>query len=141
MSESTTTALEQLEARVRISELIARYSHAIDRGEREDFAALWHPDVTYTTAGTTYHGVQETLSVAEGLWDSGGQSWHLPANTVIEFTSESTATATSTIAAIATGAGDTAQYYLGSYLDTFERRDGVWLFSSRVVEINRVGTA
>jgi len=135
MSLTVEQRLDRLESRHEIDALVAGYCEGVDRKDLAKFSSLWHPDADYLIGAGRgdFHGIAEITTfpdVAARAW-TGTQHW--TTNHVVTFADDDHATGRSDCIAI----GSTHQgghcWINATYVDAYERRDGVWKFARRQV--------
>jgi ketosteroid isomerase-like protein len=110
-----------------IRDLMARYNHAIDGGEAEEWAALFTADALFDT-GQRFSGTDELLAFAQGVASSGRRTRHVVANAVIEVDGDRATCQ----AYLLLYAGSPPQLALtGAYEDELVRVGGSWRYSRR----------
>jgi hypothetical protein len=119
-------------SRLAISDLIMAQARATDRRDAELLASVWHDGATVDVG--FYNGPAEGYTdVLFKISATLKRMYHSVANQIIEVRGAS-AVAESYVIAFGTapgGTGDNDQLMGGRYLDRFERRDGVWKYTSR----------
>ncbi|MCJ2178280.1 nuclear transport factor 2 family protein [Novosphingobium album (ex Hu et al. 2023)] len=138
MSAVLEARLDRLEAQAAIADLVHEYARAVRRDEQEKVAALFvpggtfevrsgHPDKPEFTVRGRFESPQALVAFL--LSQKGGpHPVPLIHNLMVEVEGER-ATANSMMAAPIYG---TDKEVFGEYHDSFERREGTWLFSARV---------
>lgn len=136
---------EQLIARAEIYDVLLRYMRGVDRRDMSLVRSAFHPGATQTNP---YLAPGEAGTV-EGLIDLMSanalripMSMHLLGNIVYEFASEELAIVESYLIAYQVHRPDDGGQGFretGSrYLDRFEKRDGEWKISKRILPLNFV---
>lgn len=113
-----------------IREVMARYCHALDRGRFNDVAALFAEDGEWTTDYDSAKGrdaIEAMLTRNVPRKGEGPQRKHYIANIIIKLAG-SNADAVSDYLIIRESETGLIPVMGGTYFDTFEKRDGVWLF-------------
>jgi hypothetical protein len=118
--------------RIEISELIARYCHAIDRGRWEEFRALFTDDCRLDLSQVMglYEGAEGIARFCDTMRALPIVMRHLTTNVVVRGEGDA-ARAETYVLAITGPEGGPASQTTGFYDDEFVRRDGRWLFRSR----------
>jgi hypothetical protein len=134
--ETYQATLEDLLAREAIRDCIYRYSHGIDRRDRETLRLCYWPDATddhVSFSGNAYEFIDVIMPFLEGL----KASTHSMSNILIRVDGDTARVETYWHVfhreAGADGAADYDYIAGGRYLDTFERRDGEWRVLTRVL--------
>ena len=134
--EQLIARLDALESRAAIDALIASYAHAFDRMDRVLLQSIWHADSTLDLPGFgNASNRDEILLMAENSWRQMPHMHHWMTNPLIQIDGDS---ASGSVAA------DCVFYDIekgpvqvsGLYHDTFERRSGLWAFTSRHFELH-----
>lgn len=125
--------LGELEARLALSEVIARYAHAVDDRDIETVLRLFTPDGRYVHHGDFVAAGRDELErfYRERLSEYG-PTFHYPHSQIVEFTSPSAATGIVSAHAELSIEG---RCVLGGirYDDRYAREGGVWRIQERVV--------
>ena len=141
MSERLEARLDRLEAQAAIADLINAYARAVRRDEPEQVGALFvpegtfevragHPDKAEYTVRSRYETPEALVEFLVGQ-KGGPHPIPLLHNLMIEVDGDR-ATANAMMAAPIYG---TDKEVFGEYNDSFERRDGRWLFSGRIYTV------
>ena len=117
-----------VEDRLAIQELIARYNHAIDGGDADDWAATFAPDGTFESRGEVHAGTEQLATFARGFQQRLPGARHWNNNLVIDGDGDQ---ATTTCYLQLWREGQLASE--GRYVDTLRKIDGQWRFASRKV--------
>ncbi|MFC0206133.1 nuclear transport factor 2 family protein [Novosphingobium soli] len=141
MSEALAARLDRIEARTAIADLVHGYARAVRSEAYEAIAALFVPEGTFEVRSGRPDGADSTLRqrfdspaalVAFLLQGKGGpHPVPLIHNLMVTVDGE-TAQAEALMTATITGTDRTVA---GAYQDSFERRDGRWLFRARVYTV------
>ena len=130
--------VQRLVDRTEIEEVLNRYCRGVDRCDVVELAAVYHHD------GTDDHGTFVGLGQDFAAWACSGATsyWaasnHTVHNVIVDWLDDDRAEVESYVLAFNRradrGEGDPAQIevFAGRYLDTFERRDGVWRIAHRL---------
>ncbi len=125
--------------RLAIQEVLAVHSRGVDRADEAILKTAYWPDAT-VAYGAFNGSAHEFCAILPGAIRGYARTQHTLSNTCIEFRAhralvETYVTAYHYQAADqSTGQGaDREMTYLGRYLDTMERRDGVWKILHRQV--------
>ncbi|HEU0196509.1 MAG TPA: nuclear transport factor 2 family protein [Nevskiaceae bacterium] len=137
-------AVERLQAHIDISNLLARYTYAIDGGDFAAQAALFEHAVV-VAGGRERRGAAAFRAMEESfvrIYEDGTpRTKHLLSNLVIDVAPSGT-TGQSRCYVVVLQATDQLPLQpicAGRYEDQFERVDDVWRFSRREMHINLVG--
>ena len=128
--ESIEETIDRLAAEAEIRRVLARYSHAADRGDSELLKTVYHAD------GVDEHGshfVGRGWDFAEWTRSNRGRfevGMHHLTSTLIEIHGDSAA-AESTMFGLVKAATGEVSWSSGRYLDRLERRDGEWRVAYR----------
>ena len=122
------------EDKLAIEERIAIYNQAIDQGRFADFLACWCEDGVFDGLGGPYVGKAAIRKFTDG-YDA---QYRLRLNGLKHFTVNilsrvegDTATSSSHLQLVTTGAKGAHILFTGRYEDELRRVDGQWLFSRR----------
>jgi ketosteroid isomerase-like protein len=129
--------LDQLESQLEIERLISGYGIAIDRRDRSLLASLWHDDAVLDLGKPIGRltGINEILAAAERMWAELDWVHHWQATPRIDPDGDQAGGIVLLDCMVGPSEGDPAQV-AGTYFDAYERRDGVWRFSSRRYELS-----
>lgn len=118
-----------------VTRAIAAYAHALDGGRPEDVAATFVPDgVSEITGFGTFEG-RDAIRDGYASFVPTAPQLHLVANSVISSTTESSATAVSSLAFFALGESGWALQMTGRYDDELRLEGGEWLFARRLTTL------
>jgi ketosteroid isomerase-like protein len=123
------------EDRLEIAELVARYNHAVDRGDGAAFAATFTDDGVLDAAGRLIEGGQALAAFAEGVPTAFRVPRHVASNLVIDGDGS---TGQATLAAYVQMyglVGDPPRQEIlasGTYDDRLAKVAGHWRFVRRV---------
>lgn len=129
--------VDELESRAAIGALVAGYCEGVDRKDSDRFQGLWHHDAAYLIPGGRgdFHGaegIRESQAVIAKAWK---QTYHWTTNHTVEFQDPDRATGRSDCFAMCQHHdGEKVSLVGATYLDKYERRDGVWKFAERYVQ-------
>jgi len=132
---STTTRLS-VEDRLDIIELTARYSYHIDRYELEPLLELWTEDAVFDERplGLYYAvGIDKIREFFEHDYKVSSAHVHYMTNHILEAVSETEARGTCCGLVQADLHNGAVIHATVNYTDEYVKRDGRWLFKSRVV--------
>lgn len=123
-----------------IRELLARYCRGIDRGDKALVASVYHDDA-YDDHGTFKGSPRDFAEVVVDRMDEVGLvGQHNVTNVIVELDGDTARGESYFVTWNPEADPDTGaprlMLVLGRYLDTFERRDGVWKISRRQVVID-----
>ena len=112
-----------------IQELIMAYARGVDRADKGLLASIFHDDAVVVSGVVNGSGAQFANDICDYVQANLERCFHSVANIWIEVkgdraVGESYVIATSTVDNKETLTG-------GRYIDSYERRDGVWKISSR----------
>jgi SnoaL-like domain len=128
--------IDELESRIAISALVAGYCEGVDRQDSDRFEGLWHEDAAYLIPGGRGDfygaaGIRESQVVIGKAWK---QTYHWTTNSTVEFQTPDRATGRSDAFAMCQHKDGEKVSFVGcTYLDKYERRDGIWKFAERYV--------
>jgi uncharacterized protein (TIGR02246 family) len=110
---------------VAIKQLVARYCHALDRGDGEGWASAFTEDGRFETVGRFAHEGRAAIAKALGS-RTPYRSRHFPCNLLIEVDGD-TATMRAYLKVLSGGRISVT----GQYEDRLRKVDGQWLFVER----------
>ncbi|MFW6092877.1 MAG: nuclear transport factor 2 family protein [Pseudomonadota bacterium] len=126
--------LEEMADRLAIQEVLAKHSRGVDRADAATLESTYWPDGTVAYGG--FNGsASEFCAMLPDAIRAWARTQHTLSNTCIEFRGARALVETYVTAYHyqAGDGGDTEMTYLGRYLDTMERRHGVWKILHRQV--------
>ena len=115
-----------------ITQLYARYNHAIDSGNGAGWAATFTPDGTFSSASGTFAGTDQLSAFATGFAQRI-KARHWTNNLVID-PAENGATGSCYLILYALQEGKPNIFTTGIYKDQLVKTDGGWKFASRTVD-------
>jgi 3-phenylpropionate/cinnamic acid dioxygenase small subunit len=126
-----------------INALMCEYCDSVDRGDLDGFSALF-AEGAWGIAGDLAEGAGAVRAVLDNviLYDGKPNTRHLMSNQRISIDdSGDRATAVSCITVMQCVPGDFSlqAIFVGTYHDTFHRRDGQWRFTKREIVPDLVG--
>lgn len=123
--------MDELLARLRISELYARYNWAVDHTEPEAFALTFTEDGAFIGTIGTYEGRDQLEAFAriQDLKRRGLQHWNT--NIVLSFVDENTVHGKAYMLALYQGERAPVVERAGFYSDVITREGGDWVFKTR----------
>ena len=125
-----------------IREVMARYCHALDACNFAEVASLFAEDGEWTTTYGSARGraqIEALLASVVPRPGEGPQRKHYITNIIIKFGDEGRANVRSDYLIIREAEGGLIPVMGGTYLDTFVKRDGAWLFARKELVHNIVG--
>jgi ketosteroid isomerase-like protein len=128
--------LDQLQSRTAINDLVAGYCEGTDRRDLAKFLTLWHDDADYLIPGGRgdFHGIDGIRQSQEVIAKAWKQTFHWTTNHTVVFETPDRATGRSDCFAMCQHVDGEKVSTVGcTYLDKYERRDGVWKFAERYV--------
>lgn len=126
-------ALQALLDKQEITEVLMRYSRAVDRGDVELLRACYHADATEDHGGVFTGPAAEYIARIAPILPKAGVLTHAVSNVLIELDSDH-ARVEAYITTFARMKKDGEKFdtlTLARTLDRFERRDGVWRIAAR----------
>jgi uncharacterized protein (TIGR02246 family) len=135
-------AIQELQDRAEIEELVARYVTSLDTLDADTYANLFTEDAIYDVTGTVYEGRAAIRKIVTDLRESQARSrangvtpaalYHVMSNTSIELVSATEARHTSYAQTVrAAEGGEFIVGFMGRYEDVIVKRDGRWQIQSR----------
>lgn len=122
------------EDKFEITELAARYNHAIDTADGEAWAATFTADGVFAPPGNTVTGTEALAEYARAGADPRKRHW--TNNLVIDGDGDE-ATLRCYLHLMLVGAPGIETRVTGRYSDQLRRVDGRWRFARRELEIDR----
>lgn len=142
----TTTALsleqrvDVLESRNAIIELCASYNRGVDSYDEDLWMSVWHEDAKYNIGDTfgNHEGPAQIKQILHTLRDYFHEMHHYATNIVVTVDPDDPDRASALVDAdvTATDKAGRAMMLAASYVDRFERRDGLWGFTVRDVTLH-----
>ena len=136
MSQSVEERLDHLESRFAMLDLVSDYCVGFDKRDWDRFLAIWWEDCVWEIGPPfgNFEGHEGiTRAVKEILWPAWRQSTHFTTNLRVTFDGQDAADGICDVDCIGTTADGQAQTVAATYIDRFERRDGVWKIAKRGV--------
>ena len=126
-------AVQELLDKQALRELTARYSRAADRGDAELMASVFHPDASYDQGGgEPMTGETIGAQIIAGLRAMMRSSFHQVGGQLVEIRGDTAVGETYTSGQHVLADGQRLRTQT-RYLDRFERRDGEWRISNRLI--------
>ena len=131
--------IDRLESRFAMHDLVSDYCHGFDKRDFDRFLAIWWEDCVWEIGppfGTFlgHSGINE--AVKETLWPAWLQSSHFTTNLRIDFADDNHASGLCDVDCIGTTSDSQAQTVAATYIDSFERRGGIWKIARRQVKMH-----
>ena len=125
--------------RLEIQELVARYNHAIDRGDTEGWVGCFSEDGAFDGVAGRLEGTAALRDFAEALttapeWAEFRPMRHWTTNFLIDLDGDAATMRADHVLYRQTADG-AVPLLMAVYHDTLRREDGRWLFAERVVEL------
>lgn len=132
------------DARAAITALVHEYAYRIDAGDLDGLAALFaHAELGSSVRPERMRGAEQARRNYRGviLYDDGTpRTMHCITNLTITLDSDATARARSYFTVLQSTDGFPLQPIIaGQYHDRFERVDGTWRFTERIIHPDRIG--
>jgi len=132
--------VDQLESRAVMRDLVTDYCLGFDRRDWNTFIAIWHDDAVWDIGPPfgTFSGHEEIKqAVYEILYPFWRESHHLTTNLHLSFSDADHAEGICNVDCMgASNEGNIVQMVNATYIDKFERRNGVWKIARRKVELH-----
>ena len=122
------------EDKYEITELAARYNHALDSGDGDAWAATFTDDGVFASSGNTLTGTEALAAYARDGADPRKRHW--TNNLVIDGDGRD-ATLRCYLHLMLVGAPGLETVVTGRYTDQLRRVEGEWKFARRELEIDR----
>ena len=137
--EALERRIDEIESRNAMRDLVSNYCHGFDRRDWDCFIGIWHEDAVWDIGPLFgefhgHEGIQK--AVQEILYPVWRESHHLTTNLCITFIDGDHAKGISNVDCMGANPDDEVQMVGATYLDQFERRQGVWKIAHRAVEIH-----
>ncbi|MGW2329805.1 nuclear transport factor 2 family protein [Streptomyces sp. NPDC001700] len=130
--------LRDVEARLAIQELAARYCLAIDDRDWEALAALFDADATMPIRGAEVRGRTEVVAALRERLAPVARSVHAPHSCVLDELDEERASGT-VLGHVELGLTDTTHVGALRYADRYLRRGDRWVFARREMTYVHMG--
>lgn len=134
--KSVEDRLDELDSRVAVSELVARYCSGVDQKDAVVFASIWHDDGEYLIPGGRgeFFGLDGILSSLDVISKAWNRTWHWTTNHAVTFEGPDRALGRSDVFAICEKhEGEGTCLVAATYDDVYERRAGEWRIRRRLV--------
>lgn len=131
--------VDELESRVAIRDLVSEYCIGFDRRDLERFMGIWHPDAVWEIGppfGSFSGAANIRRAVRDTLFPAWRETHHLASNLVVTFSDPDHARGVCDVDCMGATPDDVVQMISASYADDFERRQGVWKITRRVVTLH-----
>jgi hypothetical protein len=140
MQEELLDRLDRVESRFAIEELASNYCHGFDKRDEPCFMGIWWEDCIWEIGPPfgNFHGHEGIRrALHDILWPAWGMSQHITSNVVITFTDKDHAVSRCDVDCTGLLAGAPEATFVGaSYVDSVERREGVWKIKKRTVTMH-----
>jgi hypothetical protein len=123
------TALDVALSRAAIQDLCAMYSRGVDRGDKELLASIFHADSTVISGVVNGTGAEFADGIIDYVMANLDYCFHTVANQWIDIRGDQAVGEHYALAHVTAGGQDVLTG--GRYIDSYERRDGVWKIRSR----------
>ena len=126
---------QEVADRLAIQEVLAKHSRGVDRADAVVLKSAYWPDAT-VAYGAFNGNAHEFCEMLPGAIRAYARTQHVISNTCIEFRDDRALAETYVTAfhyRTNPGGDDSEMTYLGRYLDTLHKRDGVWKLLHRQV--------
>ena len=131
--------IDELESRSAIRDLVSDYCLGFDNHDWARFVAIWHEDAVWEIGPPfgTFHGHAGIhQAVHDVLYPFWRESHHLSTNLRVEFSDADHAHSVCNVDCMGASVENVVQMVGATYIDDFERRNGVWKISKRKVTIH-----
>jgi 3-phenylpropionate/cinnamic acid dioxygenase small subunit len=130
------TVVRQLDDERRIHSLLARVSHLADRGDVDEYLALWAPDGVWEGSADSARGTDELRSRVEsyrakGIQGPGTNTRHVSTTRFVDLLSRDAARAESYFMYFTDVRDNPRVTRVGRYVDDLVRFDGEWRLARR----------
>lgn len=122
------------EDKYEITELAARYNHALDTGDGDAWAATFTDDGVFASSGSTLTGTEALAEFARDRDNARQRHW---TNNIVIDGDGREATLRCYLHVMLVGTPGIEIVTSGRYTDQLRRVDGEWKFSRRELEIDR----
>lgn len=129
--------IDELVAKAEIADVMKRYAHACDRGDRELAKACYHPDAT-DDHGRVNGSVDAVFDYLARYSEGVASTWHFLGAPLILLDGDSADVETYCLyhrEDVASGPDRGVLQGL-RYVDRFERRNGTWAIAARIVVLD-----
>lgn len=137
MSPALEQRVQALEDRNAIVELAASYNRGVDELNEDLWLSVFHSDAEYLIGDTfgNHYGHEQIRAIVHVLRDYFPEIHHWATNIVVELNGDS-ARMYVDADVTATDRANRAMMLAASYVDTCQRRDGVWRFAKREITLH-----
>jgi gamma-hexachlorocyclohexane dehydrochlorinase len=127
--------IDELESRTAIAALVAGYCQGTDRKDLDLFLRLWHDDADYLIPGGRgdFHGIDGIRGSQDVIAKAWKETYHWTTNHTVTFETPDRALGRSDVYAMCTHHTDEVSFVGGTYEDVYERRNGEWRYTKRLV--------
>jgi hypothetical protein len=124
-----------IEDRVAIAQVLARYCHAADYGMPDDMRPLFHPDMRCRVldSGHVFEGIEQFVDLMRSRLDRRDSMRHLSSAVCIEAAAAG-AVSESYLQLMVQKDGKWETAKIGRYRDTWEKSPAGWVIRERIVE-------
>jgi gamma-hexachlorocyclohexane dehydrochlorinase len=134
-----TDAVDLLNARFALRDLVSDYCHGFDKRDWERFLAIWWEDCVWDIGPPFgrfegHSGIHE--AVHDILWPAWNLSTHFTTNLRVTFEDQDHADGLCDVYCIGNTSDGQAQTIAATYTDRFERRGGTWKIRTRKVTMH-----
>lgn len=137
--EALLKRVDELESRSVLRDLVSDYCIGFDGFDWDRFIAIWHEDAVWEIGPPfgTFHGHAGIRSaVYDILYPFWRETHHLTTNLRIEFQDADHATGSCDVDCMGASKENIVQMVGATYIDAFERRNGVWKIAKRTVKMH-----
>lgn len=139
MTATIDQRLDFLETRFALRDLVSDYCHGFDKHDFDRFLNIWWEDAVWEIGPpfgdfTGHDGI--TRAVREILWPAWAQSSHYTTNLRLTPQGPDVVGGICDVYCIGTTSDGQAQTVAATYVDRFERRDGIWRIALRQVTMH-----
>jgi uncharacterized protein (TIGR02246 family) len=128
------TEVDRLVSGQDIEQLLYRFAHGVDRQDAGEFQGIWHDDATLVADGQTRRGIEDILAYLAELKAQFPISHHYVVNNEAHIEGDR-ATGLCDHDIVAQDVNGQALLIAATARDTFERREGQWRISERIIDV------
>ena len=137
--EALLARIDQLESRHALRDLVSDYCHGFDKHDLPRFMNIWWEDCVWDIGApfgsfAGHEGVRS--AVTDILWPFWRETHHLTTNLTLRFDDADHARGECNVDCLGASMDDQPLMVGASYLDKFERRNGIWRIKQRDVTLH-----
>ncbi|MEI8299585.1 MAG: nuclear transport factor 2 family protein [Pseudomonadota bacterium] len=131
--------VDELESRSALRDLVSDYCIGFDTKNWDQFISIWHDDCVWAI-GPPFGSFEGHAGIKRAVYDILYPVWrethHLTSNLRVTFQDADHARGTCDVDCMGATKDDVVQMISATYIDDFERRNGVWKIARRGVKMH-----